>query len=87
MSDIAEDDSTDHFPLRELRGLDHAMRTIRGNLTAQESKRISVQQTITSLENDLTTLKNLSNDIDNQEDQKHVEREIQKARDELAAIN
>ena len=48
------DDSMGQFTFRELRGLDQTMRTIRGNLAYQESQRITVQHTITSLERDLT---------------------------------
>ena len=42
-------DNTDQFTLRERRGLDHSMRTIRGNLAAQESKRVAMQQTETTI--------------------------------------
>ena len=38
-------------------GLNEALKRLRGNLADQESQRVSLKQTVTSLENDLTILK------------------------------
>ena len=64
--------------LRELQGLDKALRSIRGEKAVQESKRVSLQQTLDGLRKDLerpgTT-----------ERADQIEREIEKAEDQLAA--
>ena len=44
---------TDLLPLRELLGLDTALKTLRGTKAAQESKLVSLQQLIESYREDL----------------------------------
>ena len=59
---------------------------MRGNISDQESPRVSLQQTITSLENDLAQLRHIYDQgVENEDEQRHVECGIQKARDEMAA--
>ena len=78
----------DDAPLRwrELLGLNETFKSLRGNLADQESQRVSIQQTITSLEHDITRLwDRLDQGVENEDDQRHVEHGIQKACNELAA--
>ena len=69
---------TDPLPLKELLGLDAALKTLRGTKAVQESRIVSLQQLIEGYREDLerpgTT-----------ERADQIEREIQKAEDQLAA--
>ena len=66
-------------PLRELRGLDRALRNIRGEKVVQESKRLALQQNLDRLGRELDR-------VQTTEEERQVEREIQKTKDQLDAI-
>ena len=70
----------DPLPLRELKGLDRALRTLRGSLAVQESKRVAIQRTIEGFEKDLERAG------DDQEARAFVERELEKARNDLEPV-
>ena len=78
MTLIRPTQTDDGLPLRELQGLHKALRRIRGEKAVQESKKVSLQQTLEGLREDLerpvTT-----------ERADQIEREIQKAEEQLAA--
>ena len=69
---------TDGLILRELEGLDKALRSIRGEKALQESKKVALQQTLEGLRKDLER-------PGSAERAEQIEREIQKAEDQLAA--
>ena len=84
---IAVDDVVDTLPaatqnddgyLRELSGLDEALKTYRGAKALQESKKVALQQTLDGLREDLER-------PGTSERTDQIEREIQKAEEQLAA--
>ena len=68
------------LPLRELQGLDRALRTLRSSRAVQESKRVALQQTIEGFQ------ENIEQAGDDQEARAFAEREIEKARSQLEPI-
>ena len=78
---INNTDGTDEvLPYRELRGLDRTLRTIRGNLAVQESKKVAMQQHKNDYQE---SLKNATDP----ERRRILEHDVQKADDEIAAID
>ena len=80
MSVISETPAAaDTLPMREILGLDRALRNLRGTKAVQESRRVALQQLLEGYREDLkrpgTT-----------ERADQIEHEIQKAEDELAAV-
>ena len=69
---------TDGLTFRELSGLDEALKTYRGAKAVQESKKVSLQQTLDGLREDLER-------PGTSERTDQIEREIQKAEEQLAA--
>ena len=54
-------------------GLTEALKRMRSNISDQESQRLSLQQTITSLENDLAQLRHIYDQgVEKEDDQGHI---------------
>ena len=70
---------TDLLPLRELQGLDAALKNIRGAKAVQESKRVALQQALEGFRKDLERPS-----TSEQADQ--IDREIQKTEDQIEAV-
>ena len=68
------------LPLRELKGLDSALKTLRGTRAVQESKKVALQQAIEGYREDLERAGITEEETD------QIEHELQKAEDELAAV-
>ena len=66
------------IPMRDLLGLDQALKTIRGSLMVQEGKRVELQTSIDRWED---VLKN------NPSDKENLERDIRKAKEQLVPIH
>ena len=71
--------ASDTLPLRELRALDKALRTIRGEKAVQESKRVSLQHALEGFRKETERAKTT-------EEADHIEREIKKAEEQLEAV-
>ena len=78
MSTIETPTAAETLPMRELLGLDTTLRSIRGTKAAQESKRVALQQAIEGYQKELEQ-------AGTTERADEIEREIQKAEDQLAA--
>ena len=76
----SDGDMASPYPLRELQGLDRALRTLRSSRAVQESKRVALQQTIEEFR------ENIEKAGDNQEAHAFAEREIEKAHSQLEPI-
>ena len=78
---INNTDGTDEvLPYRELRGLDRTLKTIRGNLAVQESKKVAMQQHKKDYQE---SLKNATDPSA----RRILEHDVQKANDEIAQID
>ena len=75
---LSAETQTDGLTFRELSGLDEALKTYRGAKALQESKKVALQQTLDGLREDLER-------PGTSERTDQIEREIQKAEEQLAA--
>ena len=71
------EDLTVELPRRELLALDKSLKTIRGTLTVQESKKVELERTLAQWREDLER---------NPDDRERIEREIDKTQNELDGV-